>query len=111
MRASTNVEDVGTLKPRNSEMSTFAGSLIENPAKTVEDNGLFATVDGVEGGIDGAEGEAEADGCFGDICEESDGLLATSHGGRKSQILRREKMGKKQKKKMAVGFKGVVGWG
>ncbi|CAL5410957.1 unnamed protein product [Camellia sinensis] len=47
---SSDVENVGSLEPWDEEMGSFADGLIDDAAKSIEEDGALATVDGVEGG-------------------------------------------------------------
>ena len=82
MGTSANVEDEGLLKPWNEEMGAFTNSLVQNTAKTVEQNSLLATIDGVKGGVEHGGADTQPEGRPRKVREEGDCLLAASHGSR-----------------------------
>lgn len=79
MRSGTYVEDVRRLKPWNEEMSTFADGFVDDTAKTIEQDGALAAVDGVEGGVGNGSDGSEAEGGACEVCEEGNGCLIVRH--------------------------------
>lgn len=80
MGTSANVEDEGLLKPWNEEMGAFTNSLVQDTAKTVEQNGLLAPIDGVKGGVEHGGPDTESERRPRKVRQEGDCLLAASHG-------------------------------
>lgn len=65
MRARTDVEDEGLLKPRNQEVSSLTNGVIDDTAEAIKENGAFAAVDSVDGGAEnsGADAKSESGAC------------------------------------------------